>query len=245
MIFSCGGCAAASSLGDPSQEPTEEIQYNKQEVINKIEYYKQRMEYANQIRVGAIGLGYTYSDDIVKLAFKEWTNANSHRAYYQNILNEILEEEARWEARMRQYPAATTTWLYLKELGYNDYVCAGILGNMMTECGGNTLNLQPHIIGGNWFYGICQWSKSYYPQIWGADLDEQLELLGNTMEEEFNSFGKLYKRYFNYTKFIALTDMREAALAFAQVYERCGSNTYSIRQDNAEKAYNYYVSDKK
>lgn len=237
-VFSCCGCAAAS----PAPVETPEVQYDKQEVIDKIAYYEQRMEYATQMRVAAVGLGYTYNDDVIQLALTEWNTANSQRAYYQNILNDILAEEALWETRMKQYPVATTAWLYLKDLGYNDYVCAGILGNMMTECGGNTLNLQPHVIGNNWFYGICQWSKSYYPQVWGTDLNVQLELLGNTMKEEFNSFGKLYKRYFNYAKFIALTNEKEAALAFAQVYERCGSSTYSVRQYNATIAYNYYTS---
>lgn len=239
IVISCCGCAAANT---PAPLETPEIKYNKQEIIDKVDYYEQRMEYANQIRVGALGLGYTYEDDIVKLAFKEWNEAIGQKAYYQSILNEILAEEALWNNRMKEYPAATTTWLYLKDLGYSDYICAGILGNMMAECGGHTLALEPSIIGDNWFYGICQWSKSYYPEVWGTDLEYQLAFLDSTLEEEFNSFGKLYKRYFNYAKFIALTDEKEVALAFAQVYERCNPSSYSIRQHNATIAYNYYTN---
>ena len=40
-----------------------------------------------------------------------------------------------------EYPEAYKIWHYLKKLGYNDYVCAGIMGNIMAECGGQTLNI--------------------------------------------------------------------------------------------------------
>lgn len=42
-----------------------------------------------------------------------------------------------------KYPEATEVWMYLRYgLGYNEYVCAGILGNMMAEVGGGTLDLK-------------------------------------------------------------------------------------------------------
>ena len=41
----------------------------------------------------------------------------------------------------------------MKELGWNDYVCAGIVGNLMAEVGGQTLNIDPQL--GNSYYGIC------------------------------------------------------------------------------------------
>ena len=37
--------------------------------------------------------------------------------------------------------AAQQVWTYLKSYGYSDSVAAGIIGNMMRECGGDTLNL--------------------------------------------------------------------------------------------------------
>ena len=39
-----------------------------------------------------------------------------------------------------------------------------------------------------------------------------------------------------------MTDAQQAALAFAKSYERCGSGSYGIRQQNALKAYNYFVN---
>ena len=39
-----------------------------------------------------------------------------------------------------------------------------------------------------------------------------------------------------------MTNARDAAKAFAKCYERCSSATYNVRQNNAEKAYNYFVN---
>jgi hypothetical protein len=50
-----------------------------------------------------------------------------------------------------------------------------------------------------------------------------------------------YKKGFNFDAFLNLENEQEAALAFAQAYERCGSASHSIRQENAVKAYNYFT----
>ena len=207
----------------------------------KIEYYEKRMEYAEQMRNAAQCLGYGYSSDVVQLAFQEWRNANTERLYYQQFLDDILAEEALWEARAKEYPDATAIWLYLKNAGYNDYVCAGILGNIMAECGGNTLSLKVSAIGADSYYGICQWSKGY-ADVWYQDLTGQLDFLIATIESEFKTFGKLYKRGFTYDDFINLQDSEKVALAFAKVYERCNSKHYAVREDNSLIAYDYFVS---
>lgn len=145
-------------------------------------------------------------------------------------------------AHEEQYPTATKVWNYMKnELGWNDYVAAGVMGNLMVETGGQTLNIKwnlwdkPHE-----YYGICQWSKKYYPVIMDASLDEQLEFLKNTVESIFNTFGKNYAKGFKYEDFISMQNCEEAALAFAKCYERCNSKYYSIRLTSAVKAYEYY-----
>ena len=77
-----------------------------------------------------------------------------------------------------KYPEAYKIWYYLKKLGYNDYVCAGIMGNIMAECGGQTLNIQPYIYNSTFeYYGICQWSLKYCPSVKDMSLDEQLKFL--------------------------------------------------------------------
>ena len=117
-----------------------------------------------------------------------------------------------------------------------------VMGNIMAEVGGQTLNIKPNLYGHKGtYYGICQWSGRYYPQVQGKNLDYQLSFLKKTIKSELNSFGYKYKKGFNYTSFTKLKDAKQAALAFAKCYERCSSQYYSIRQTNAIKAYNYFV----
>lgn len=55
-------------------------------------------------------------------------------------------------------PVAQQIWNAMKSKGWSDNVCAGILGNIMAECGGGTLDIQPYAHGdGKTSYGICQW----------------------------------------------------------------------------------------
>lgn len=137
-----------------------------------------------------------------------------------------------------EYPVATYVWSYLKELGYNDYVCAGIMGNLMIETGGYTLNLDPYAYGGD-YYGICQWSAYYCPGIQGADLDTQLNYLANTIEYEINVYGFNYSSTMDYNEFLQMANAGEAAKVFGQCYERgAGSD---VRAECAYAAYAYFV----
>lgn len=148
-----------------------------------------------------------------------------------------------WNQHTEEYPVATHIWLFMKEQGWNDYVCAGIMGNMMVESGEHSLNIDPY----NWddatgrsFYGICQWGH-YYKEIHNCDLDTQLNYLISTIEGEFDYAGFCYYSGFTYGDFLNMTNCRDAALAFAKVYERCGSSSYSARQYCAQLAYSYFV----
>ena len=167
---------------------------------------------------------------------------------YQEQVSAIEAEEARieamWSEKSGEYPVATQVWRYMKEeLGWNDYVCAGVMGNMMAEVGGQTLNLDPYLYGhsGANYYGLCQWSSRYYPSIQGADVNAQLDFLASTVKKELDTYGYLFRNGLNYEAFCNLTDAEDAAMAFAKAYERCGSGSYGVRQTNALKAYNYFV----
>ena len=146
------------------------------------------------------------------------------------------------------YPIASQIWNALKMAGYNDYVCAGILGNIMAEVGGQTLDLS------NWeywstgkhsgTYGICQWTQGRKAKLlkeYGSDIESQIKFLLDEIKSEINTYGKLYKKGFDYEQFCEMQDYKKAALAFAKCYERCGSGSYKVRQRNAEKAYSYFV----
>ena len=147
---------------------------------------------------------------------------------------EVTESEDIWAIRAAEYPEATTAWLYMKSLGWNDYVCAGIMGNFMSECGGQTLAINPYAYnsrehGG----GICGWLYRYFPAVQGQNLEFQLQYLADTLEDQMGSNTT--------SNFLSMTNYYDTALTFAKKYERCSSGSYGLRQRNAEKAYAYFV----
>ena len=140
--------------------------------------------------------------------------------------------------------AATQVWKYLKSYGYSDSVAAGIIGNMMRECGGDTLYLDWDTVGhynGDEFYGLCQWCLRYTPSGFkGSSIKKQCDYLKQTIQSAFANYGGNYGGI-TYSEFLK-SDTRTAAIAFERVYERCGS--YSTedgrRANNAEKAYKHF-----
>lgn len=238
IIFIFYGCFQTSA--------TETIDY-KTEILKceqEINFYTTMISNAHQMAESARALGYSDNHIIIIYAKRDWENAQDKLAEAvarKEIL--IAERDNKWNQRMIEYPTATTIWLYLSDYGLNNQVIAGILGNMMAEAGGHTLTIQSKIWDGNKkYYGVCQWSLKYNPQLDGADLTTQLEHLISSMEYEFNTFGNNYKSGFKYIDFLQLTDSEEAALAFAKCYERCSSSTYNKRQSDAIKAYEYFTS---
>ena len=142
---------------------------------------------------------------------------------------EVVDEAA---ATDTQYWAAQYVWDYFHSLGYNDYIVAGLLGNMMVECGGQTLDLCVEAYGAG-YYGICQWSE-YYPDVWGTDLEYQCQYLAATIQYEMDVYGC------GYDYFCTIADEQTAALEFAMGYERCWSGTYELRMWCATEALNYF-----
>lgn len=152
-------------------------------------------------------------------------------------------EAAKWAERAEEYPTATSVWLYLtEEMGCNDYVAAGIMGNMMAECGGQTLKLNWKAKNSSGHYGLCQWSPGH-TAVKGANLQEQLDFMAKSFPKAIDQWGSIcYKKGFDYEDFMAMEDARKAAYAFCVIYERPGPGSYEQRRDNAEKAYKYFTS---
>lgn len=133
------------------------------------------------------------------------------------------------------YNQATEVWNGLKALGLNDYVCAGIMGNIMAEVGGQTLDIS------RWpqysqktYYGICQWAGGRKQRLlndFGTTLNDQIRFLSVELFEVIPKGNSFYN----------MQDEKEAALYFAKYYERCGSGSYSVRQSNATKALQYFT----
>ena len=214
--------------------------YDIEELTTLIANCEGRMGSATMMAEAARALGYDELNPVIKLAQEEYDNAELDYEYYAGLM-----ETAKWNVRKEEYPVATQVWLYLTDtMGLSDRAAAGIMGNLMAEVGGQTLNLQPGLYGHstNSYYGICQWSASYYPSVQGKNLDYQLEFLANTIEKEFSSYGSLYQSGFTYEDFKQMNNEQDAALAFAKIYERCNSKHYNVRLNNAVKAYEYFVN---
>ncbi len=139
---------------------------------------------------------------------------------------------------------ASQVWTRLKSYGYSDSVAAGIIGNMMRECGGDTLDLDWNIVGhynGDEFYGLCQWCLRYTPPGFkGSTVIAQCDYLKQTIQSAFANYGGNYGGI-TYIEFLQ-SDTRTAAIAFERVYERCGdyANEDNRRANNAERAYNHF-----
>lgn len=234
--------------------------YTKEELITMIEQAKTTKDTAHTMANCARQLGWAEDDELIKELGEIWNTADQKQKACQAKLDIILQKEKEEKVIVEtpkkepvieqkptttntnasiEYPAATYVWNYMKSQGWNDYVCAGIMGNLMAEVGGQTLNLKFNASSSN-YYGMCQWNRNY-KQVWGADLPTQCNFLRDTIKYEIDTYGFKYQKGFNFNSFLNMTDARQAALAFAKSYERCGSGSYEIRQKNAIKAYEYFV----
>lgn len=231
-ISICAMDATTSEVYIPSEN------YTQEELTILIQENEERMDHAHTMAESARALGYDEEHPVIQLAKTEWENANTDYLIYLEKYAIIKQKE---EKRMEEYPVATMIWNSLQEQGFNDYVCAGILGNIMTEVGGNTLEIKYWLTNpSNRYYGICQWSTGY-KAVWYEDLEYQINFLIDTMPYEFNTYGRSYAKGFDYADFLALENAEDAATAFAKCYERCGSSSYRARQKNAVKALKYFV----
>ena len=257
LIVMCGFITIICEMGCAIAEHTIN-KYTKEELIVMIDEAKTTKTHAHTMAESARILGWKDNDKLIKQLQEMWHEADEDQVKYQGYLDEILTneaeaarkaeeerlaaeaaEEAKWATRAAEYPVATQIWRYMKAQGWNDYVCAGIMGNLMAEVGGQTLNIRYTLSSGT-YYGMCQWSRGY-SQVWGAGLETQCDFLRDTIKYEFDTYGSKYQKGFNFNSFLNMTDAQQAALAFAKSYERCGSGSYGIRQKNALKAYNYFV----
>ena len=230
--------------------------YTKEDLIEAINQAQSIKDNAHTMAESARNLGWQEDDKLIQDLQKKWHAADNDQIQFQKLLNEIiaaeekkskeleearLAEEAKWNAKAAEYPAATQIWRYMKNQGWNDYVCAGIMGNLMAEVGGQTLDIK-YTISSKGYYGMCQWNTTYYSQIRGANLQTQCDFLRDTIKYEFDTYGFKYQKGFDFNSFLNMTNAEQAALAFAKSYERCASFSHTTRQKNALKAYNYFVN---
>jgi hypothetical protein len=220
-------------------EPTT---YN--EAASLLEEAITRQELVKTIYQNLITLGYPDNHPAVVMVQTDIENANIEVEYYQEQYV-IWEEAHKWEVRATEYPVATQAWLYMKnEFGWNDTVCAGIIGNMMAECGGcwtSDLNWQSNSSSG---YGLIQWVGNRRKELFSIygnnpSIKDQL----NFMKDELYGTNGVTKQVEDWQlkKIMEASSPEECAYAFATYFERCGVGHRAPRKGYARRAYEYFV----
>ena len=204
-------------------------------------------EYLDDLKIQRFALNIDHPDyeEVNTILVKEILRVENLIELYQQDYERLLAEKAemaKWDARMEEYPVATSVWLHLKNnMGYSDAACAGVIANMMAECGGQTLALEWWRYNASSHYGLCQWSSVYYPEMQGASLEEQLEYMVTSFPKVIDTYGYLYQRSFKHEDFMNMTDAGDAAYAFCIIYERPGGNQ-NHRRTYAQRALEYFTS---
>ena len=206
-----------------------------EELENELAYCQNNLYLSQLLIEFAIELEYGDTQDFLAVIYEDCQNYQSYIQYYEDKIDELNKLQ-----QAKDYPTAAYIWNYLKAQGWSDYVCAGIMGNIMQETGGRTLNIN-YTFDGNGYYGICCWSKKYHPDVVGLDLEGQCAYLVETVEKIMNTYGKMYKRGYTFEDFLEAESIEEAANAFMVVYERPGYKKSPKRVRNGEKAYEYFV----
>lgn len=148
---------------------------------------------------------------------------------------------------IEKYPEAKLIWDTMRSWGWSPETCAGIIGNMMAEVGGKTLDLSDWNSNGGCGYGLIQWTDGRRAAIknrYGAypTIEEQLlfmkdELLGTngtTRQVDQKTLDIILNKDGSQTP-------ESVAYAFACHYERCHQNYRWMRRDLAKTAYNYFM----
>ena len=214
------------------------------EANNLLDEATKRQETAQMVLDGLIELGYEPDHPAIVMAYAELENRTADVAYYQEKQVE-WEEIHKWEVRASKYPIATQVWLYMKEeFGWSDTVCAGIIGNMMAECGGCWTQDLDWDVSSSSGYGMIQWlggRKQQLFNIYGSSpsIEDQL----NFIKDELYGTNGVTKQVTDsqLNKIMNADSPEDCAYAFACYFERCGEGHRWVRRDYARRAYEYFV----
>ena len=144
-----------------------------------------------------------------------------------------------------EYPEAQQVWETLLSWGWTPEVCAGIIGNIMAEIGGGTLDFSDWDSNGGCGYGMIQWIgnrrkliKSRYGD--SPNIAEQLEYMRDEMLGTNNTPRQISEKIYN--KIMNASTPEEAAFLFATYFERCHENYRAMRRGYARRAYDYFMN---
>lgn len=162
----------------------------------------------------------------------------------ENYKKIIEDEEAKWRRRYEEYPVATEVWIAMKNLGWSDVVCAGIMGNLMAETGGTgTLDLNWKSNGSSG-YGLVQWiggRRSAIKSKYGTypSVKQQVQFIHDELSGTNGVRRQVTDKQFN--AIMNAKTPEDCAYAFACYYERCATEYRSMRKGFARKAYEYFI----
>ena len=160
----------------------------------------------------------------VIVACQEWWRAED------NAQKTIPEYPTK--AQRAEYPVAAAVWQLLREAGLSEACAAGILGNMMAEVGGHTLDLDLYMKKDG-YYGLCAWSLYYCPEVDGLGAPGQIAYLLDTLDSNMKVAGG------SADTFLALVSARDTAKYFSDKYERPAVYSQQ-RAENAARAMEYF-----
>lgn len=203
-----------------------------------------RRDTTKSVYEGLLLLGYDTEHPAVVMAKTDFENAEADVEYYteQQL---IRQEEENWRVRAEEYPVATQAWLYMKnELCFSDIVCAGIMGNMMAECGGCWTSDLDWDVSSSSGYGMIQWLGGRKQQLFSIYGDTpSVENQLNFVKDELYGTNGVTKQVTDsqLNEIINAETPEDCAYAFACYYERCGEGNRWVRRDYARRAYEYFV----
>lgn len=210
---------------------------NIETIIDEIETYMALLEEAK------LGLPTEHSDyEQAAIIIDETLNEMTEIVHCYLVDLEELIEEAQWAEKMAEYPVATTVWLYMREhFGWSEVVCAGVMGNIMAEIAGGTLNFDDWDC--NVPYGMFQWTKgrrASIKKIYGSKptVEEQLEFMFDELYGTDGVSQQISNK--DREKFLNSSTPEEAAMIFCREFERPRGKGIS-RKKYARKAYEYFA----
>jgi len=207
-----------------------------------IEEQQQTIEATNQYAESLEKIISNYRETVQQLQQErdglaaELGNRETEIQNYQQEIEKLIEVLANTKNYPdKDYIIAQAVWNRLKSWGLNDHVAAGIIGNIMVEVAGNTLDFSRwRVYSHKNTYGLCQWL--------GPRKERLLKDFGGTITDQLNFlYVELYEVIRPDDEFYTMTDECEAALYFAKVFERCGKGSYAARQKNATVAFKYFT----
>ena len=203
-----------------------------------------RRDTAVAVHEGLLLLGYAEDHPAVVLAAADIVNTEADIEYYTEQ-QAIRQEEYNWQVRAEEYPAATEAWLYMKnEFGWSDTVCAGIIGNLMAECGGCWTQDLDWDINTSHGMGMVQWiggRRTQLIDLYGNNPSVKDQL--NFMRDELYGLNGVTKQVTDsqLDKIMNAASPEDCAYYFACYYERCAEQHRYPRKGYARTAYEYFV----